>query len=189
MPALLLFVPEHPEVAQQDHRSRDQAHDPPNERADVADRAAGVEADHPDPESHLPQGLAALGTDERREVDGADEEPEAGADSRPHDRLEDSARDPDDDPVDEGAREAAPESCASPTQDARPAVCARLHASTMDVGSDVLRVVPSHLDALHQRRMVLEEDVVPPGRARIVQGLRPEQPEELPARSWIVGRA
>src|SRR4051794_32820525 len=56
-------------------------------------------------------------------------------------------------------------------------------ASRMNVSPDGGRVVPRHLDALHQRRMVLEEDVVPPGRARIVQRLRPEQPEQLTARA------
>src|SRR3954447_12952082 len=62
-------------------------------------------------------------------------------------------------------------------------------ASTMNVGADVGHVVPRHPDPLQQRRVVLEEDVVPPGRARIVERLRREQPEELPARRGIVRRA
>src|SRR5919112_4706257 len=61
-------------------------------------------------------------------------------------------------------------------------------ASRMTRLSDGGRVVPRHLDPLQKRRVVLQEDVVPPRRARVFEGLRREQPEELPAGGGIVGR-
>src|SRR5919106_4841889 len=59
-------------------------------------------------------------------------------------------------------------------------------ASRMNLLSDGLRVVPHHLDPLQKRRVVLEEDVVPPRRARVLEGLRREEPEQLPPCRRIV---
>src|ERR1700759_4111547 len=50
------------------------------------------------------------------------------------------------------------------------------------------RVIARHLDALHERRVVLEKDVVPPRRIRVVEGLRREEPEELHSRLRVTCR-
>src|SRR5215469_3817499 len=71
VPALLLLVPEHPEVAEVTEEARDEADDESHERPAVADVSAGVEVDHTDPQYSLAEGLAgraALEIDEVRDV-------------------------------------------------------------------------------------------------------------------------
>ena len=58
-----------------------------------------------------------------------------------------------------------------------------------DWAGRVSLAVLRHLDPLHERRVVLEEDVVPPRRVRVVERLGREQPEELAARGRVVRRA
>jgi hypothetical protein len=116
VPALLLLVPEHPEVAEVADGARDEATDDAQRPTAVADRPARVEVDDADLEDAFPERLACatavevdLVRNEDREVeDVPDREPAAGAVGAADDD-EDKRDDRDDQLVDEGGREARPE--------------------------------------------------------------------------------
>src|SRR4028119_2242762 len=74
VPRLLLLVPQHPEVAQQQHDGGDEAADVADERAGGADRSAAREIDDADPERLLADRLAGGAALEVCEVDDAGEE-------------------------------------------------------------------------------------------------------------------
>ena len=57
VPGLLLLVPQHPEVAEEQRDCRDDPADPADEAAAVPDRAAAAEVDDPDPERLLAECL------------------------------------------------------------------------------------------------------------------------------------
>src|ERR671932_496515 len=100
VPGLLLLVPEHPEVAEQAGDRRDVAADPADERAPVADRAAGPEVDHADAHCLLPQRLAGGAALEVRQVGDGEQDLDDVAERR-RDGVEDPADDADQDAVDE----------------------------------------------------------------------------------------
>src|SRR5919204_5079935 len=108
VPGLLLLVPEHPEVAEEARDRRHVAADPADERAPVADRAAGPEVDHADAHRLLPHGLARGAALEVRQVREAEQQAD-DVPERPVDHEQDPVDDPDEDRVDDVGHEALAE--------------------------------------------------------------------------------
>src|SRR4051794_16332418 len=118
LPALILLVPEHPEVAEEERNGRQDPADLADEPPPIADRAALAEVVHPDPQGALAERLAGLPALEIGEVapvhDGRKPEVEAVLEDDPQDQVDDEQQDQ----VHEVRREPAPEAGA---RAARPA--------------------------------------------------------------------
>src|SRR2546421_233759 len=96
VPGLLLLVPEHPEVAEEAHDPGQDAPDPADERAAVADRPAGREVDHSDVQQLLADRLAGGTAFEVGEVDEAPERADRVGE-RPRDHEQDAVDDREED--------------------------------------------------------------------------------------------
>src|SRR5256714_7718820 len=98
VPRLLLLVPEHPEVAEEAHDPGQDAPDPADERAAVADRPAGREVDHSDVQQLLADRLAGGTAFEVGEVGEAPERADRVGE-RPRDHEQDAVHDREEDRV------------------------------------------------------------------------------------------
>src|SRR5438552_9891458 len=92
VPGLLLLVPEHPEVAEEAHDPGEDAPDPADERAAVADRPAGGEVDHADVQQLLADRLAGGAAFKVGEVSEAPQRAD-GVGQRPADHEQDAVHD------------------------------------------------------------------------------------------------
>src|SRR5438128_709080 len=108
VPGLLLAIPEHPEVAEETRDRGDVPADPADERAPVADRAAGSEVHHADAHRLLPDCLPGRTALEVGQVGDGEQDLDDVAEG-PADRVEDPGDDADQDPVDERGDEPAAE--------------------------------------------------------------------------------
>src|SRR4051794_20266584 len=121
LPTLLLLVPEHPEIAEEEDDRGQVLVDLAHEAAAITDRAAFAEVVHPDPERALADLLAGRATLEVRVVaqrhDRLEEEVHAGA--VPEDDPQDDRRDQQDQTVEQCRAEALPEAGSRAARTAR----------------------------------------------------------------------
>ena len=178
MPGLLLLVPEHPEVAEEERDRRDDPADVAEERAAVADRAAAAEIDDADPERLLAEGLAGRALEVR--VVGDAERGGSGSEAAfsPTNASRRRTTTPSDDPVDERRRRSGARSRSGARTNRSP----RRTSTTARTSAELLLVEANERGSLPRLRSTCDPPLVTSAGVDLSCGRVPERRRRARAR-------